>query len=59
MVNENQKNPEDQYVTSTEYDNTPKEVIANTARFNKQFLDKQLGGKSYNGKYRKNVNCNE
>ena len=24
--------------------NTPKEVIANTARFNKQFLDKQLGG---------------
>lgn len=44
MVNENQKNPEDQNVTSTEYDNTPKEVIANTARFNKQFLDKQLGG---------------
>ena len=44
MVNENQKNPEDQNVTSIEYDNTPKEVIANTARFNKQFLDKQLGG---------------
>src|SRR5574339_161498 len=44
MVNENQKNPEDQNVTSAEYDNTPKEVIANTARFNKQFLDKQLGG---------------
>ena len=44
MVNENQKNTEDQNVTSTEYDNTPKEVIANTARFNKQFLDKQLGG---------------
>lgn len=44
MVNENQKNTEDQNVTSAEYDNTPKEVIANTARFNKQFLDKQLGG---------------
>jgi hypothetical protein len=44
MVNENQKNPEDQNVTSIEYDNIPKEVIANTARFNKQFLDKQLGG---------------
>jgi hypothetical protein len=44
MVNENQKNTEDQNITSTEYDNTPKAVIANTARFNKQFLDKQLGG---------------
>jgi hypothetical protein len=44
MVNEIQKNPKDQNVTSIEYDNIPKEVIANTARFNKQFLDKQLGG---------------
>jgi hypothetical protein len=44
MVNENQKNPEDQNLTSREYDNIPKEIIANTARFNKQFLDKQLGG---------------
>jgi hypothetical protein len=34
----------DQNATSTEYENTPKEVIANTARFNKQFLNKQLGG---------------
>ena len=40
MVNENQKNTEDQNVTSAVYDNTPKEVIANTARSNKQFLDK-------------------
>ena len=44
MVNENQKNPEDQNLTSRDYDNTPKEVIANTARFNKQFLNRQLGG---------------
>ena len=34
----------DQNPTSIKSDNTPKEVIANTARFNKQFLDKQLGG---------------
>jgi hypothetical protein len=44
MTDQNQKNPEDQNVTLTKYDNTPKEVIANTARFNEQFLNKQLGG---------------
>ena len=35
---------QDQNSTAPNYDNTPKEIIANTARFNKQFLDKQLGG---------------
>ena len=37
-------NNQDQNSTAPNYDNTPKEIIANTARFNKQFLDKQLGG---------------
>ena len=44
MTIQEQKNPGDQNITSTDYDNTPKEVIANTARFNKQFLNRQLGG---------------
>lgn len=44
MTNQNQKNPQDQNATSTKDDNIPEEVIASTARFNKQFLDKQLGG---------------
>jgi hypothetical protein len=44
MTTQEQKNPGDQNITSTDYDNTPKEVIANTARFNKQFLNRQLGG---------------
>ena len=44
MTTQEQKNIGDQNITSTDYDNTPKEVIANTARFNKQFLNRQLGG---------------
>lgn len=44
MTTQEQKNPGDQNITSTDYDNIPKEVIANTARFNKQFLNRQLGG---------------
>ena len=44
MINQNQKNSKGKNVTLTNYDNTPKKVIANTARFNKQFLNKQLGG---------------
>ena len=36
MINQN--------ITSPDHENTPKEVIANTARFNKQFLNRQLGG---------------
>jgi len=34
----------DQNSPSIKSDNIPKEVITNAARFNKQFLDKQLGG---------------
>ena len=44
MTIQEQKNPGDQNITSPDYENTPKEVIANTARFNKQFLNRQLGG---------------
>ena len=44
MTIQEDKNPGDQNITFTDYDNTPKEVIANTARFNKQFLNRQLGG---------------
>jgi hypothetical protein len=35
---------ENQNVKSAQYENTPQSVISNTARFNKQFLDSQLGG---------------
>jgi hypothetical protein len=35
---------EDQKAKPTENANTPPNVIANTARFNRQFLDSQLGG---------------
>jgi hypothetical protein len=45
MSSEDKKNPQlDQTVKSTQYENTPKNVIFNAARFNKQFLDSQLGG---------------
>jgi hypothetical protein len=45
MSIEDKKNPQpDQTVKSTQYENTPKNVIFNAARFNKQFLDSQLGG---------------
>ena len=33
-----------QNLKSAEVTNTPSNVIANAARFNKQFLDSQLGG---------------
>lgn len=42
MTDQNQRNIQDQNIEST--DNTPQNVIANSARFNNQFLDKQLGG---------------
>jgi hypothetical protein len=35
---------QDQNVKSTQYENTSQKVIYNAARFNKQFLDSQLGG---------------
>jgi hypothetical protein len=46
MINEDQKNPQqDQNVKkSAQYENTPQNVIYNATRFNKQFLDSQLGG---------------
>jgi hypothetical protein len=45
MSSEDKKNPQpDQTVQSTQYEKTPKNVIFNAARFNKQFLDSQLGG---------------
>ncbi len=47
MIDEDRKNPlqQDQNVEkSAEYENTPHNVIYNAARFNKQFLDSQLGG---------------
>src|SRR6476659_1078577 len=45
MKNEDKKIPQqDQNVKSTQYENTPQNVIDNAARFNKQFLDSQLGG---------------
>jgi hypothetical protein len=46
MTNEDKKEnlQQDQNVKSAQYDNTPQNVIYNAARFNKQFLDSQLGG---------------
>jgi hypothetical protein len=44
MINEDKKNAQDQDIKSVQYENTPQNVIANAARFNKQFLDSQLGG---------------
>jgi len=35
---------QDQNVKSAQYENTPQNVVYNAARFNKQFLDSQLGG---------------
>jgi hypothetical protein len=43
MINEEDQNV-DQNVKSAQYENTPQKVIYNAARFNKQFLDSQLGG---------------
>ncbi|MGA7898789.1 MAG: hypothetical protein WCA39_08000 [Nitrososphaeraceae archaeon] len=44
MLNDDETNQQDQNVKSIRYENTPPNVIANAARFNKQFLDSQLGG---------------
>ena len=44
MINENNKSRQDQNVQHTQNENIPQNVIANAARFNKQFLDSQLGG---------------
>jgi hypothetical protein len=45
MINEDKKNAEqDQNTKPGQYENTPQNVIYNAARFNKQFLDSQLGG---------------
>jgi hypothetical protein len=44
MVSEDNKNQQDQNIKSEPYENTPQNVITNAARFNKQFLDSQLGG---------------
>ena len=45
MANQNQRqNPSDQNEEPVYNENTPQNVIANTARFNRQFLDKQIGG---------------
>ena len=46
MTNSDKKEnlQQDQNVKSAQYENTPQNVIYNAARFNKQFLDSQLGG---------------
>jgi hypothetical protein len=45
MINEDTINPQqDHNINPAQYENTPQNVIANAARFNKQFLDSQLGG---------------
>ncbi len=44
MISEDNKNQQDQNVKSGQYENTPQNVVTNAARFNKQFLDSQLGG---------------
>ena len=44
MINEDTRNPQDHNINPAQYENTPQKVIVNAARFNKQFLDSQLGG---------------
>jgi hypothetical protein len=45
MLNEDsKKNTQDQNIDPVLNENTPQNVIANAARFNKEFLDSQLGG---------------
>lgn len=45
MINDDKKNlQQDQSVKSVQHENTSQSVIFNAARFNKQFLDSQLGG---------------
>ena len=48
MINEDKKNPSQQdqlNVKSAQYENTPQNVIYNVARFNKEFLNSQIGGR--------------
>ncbi len=46
MTNNDKENPsqQNQNINPAQYENTPQNVIDNAARFNKQFLDSQLGG---------------
>ena len=44
MINDDNNKQQDHNVKSAQYENTPQKVIYNAARFNKQFLDSQLGG---------------
>ncbi len=44
MTNESIKNTPDQNAIPSQNENTPQNVIANAARFNKEFLDSKLGG---------------
>ena len=44
MVNESEKNTQNQNVNHSLVDNAPQNVMANTSRFNKEFLDSKLGG---------------
>lgn len=44
MVNESEKNTQNQNLNHSLVDNTPQNVMANTSRFNKEFLDSKLGG---------------
>ena len=44
MISEDNKNQQDPNVKSEQFENIPQNVITNAARFNKQFLDSQLGG---------------
>jgi hypothetical protein len=44
MANQNQQNPQGQNIETPQNENTPQNVIANASRFNRQFIDKQIGG---------------
>jgi hypothetical protein len=44
MINEDQNNPNDQNVNSTQEKYTPQRVIVNVAEFNRKFNDFEIGG---------------
>lgn len=44
MINEDQNNPNDQNVKSTQEKYTPQRVIVNAAEFNRKFNDFEIGG---------------
>ncbi len=48
MISEDNKNQQNENVKPEQVENIPQNVITNAARFNKQFLDSQLGGNSAN-----------